>query len=166
MSAEPGDSFLLATFSSHDTARARVAPRKDRKFSWIDPALGSLAYHLGQGDLPSAASRAEWLVGAELLRRYERRLFEGLSAPRNVFTWKSSSGNELDYLIVDRAKKILFPVEVKYQNSISDWDFQVAEKAFGRGLIVSKTAEVVREKAQAVGMSSFLFESDGVLPAG
>jgi predicted AAA+ superfamily ATPase len=105
-------------------------------------------------------------VGAELLRRYERRLFEGLSAPRNVFTWKSSSGNELDYLIVDRAKKILFPVEVKYQNSISDWDFQVAEKAFGRGLIVSKTAEVVREKAQAVGMSSFLFESDGVLPAG
>jgi len=38
-----GDAFLLATISSYDTSRNRVAPKKDRKFLWIDPALGYLA---------------------------------------------------------------------------------------------------------------------------
>jgi len=150
-----GDAFLLATYSSYDTSRNRVAPKKDKKFGWIDPALGYVSQWLRQSDAPREPARAEWSAGAELLRRYEARLFEGLSAPRNVFTWKSSGGNEVDYLIVDKSKKILFPVEIKYQNSISDWDFMILERSFGKGLLVTPSYERKRSKSAAVAIENF-----------
>ena len=151
-----GDSFLLATIFSFDTSRNRVAPRKDRKFLWIDPSLGSLAEWLGQGEPASEAVRAEWAVGSELLRRYEVRLWEGLSAPRNLFTWKSSSGNEIDYLVINKAKKFFLPVEVKYQQSISDWDFQVMERAFKKGELVTPNFSKMRLLARALPLHEFL----------
>ncbi len=150
-----GDSFLLATLSSYDTARGRVAPKKERKFVWVDPALGFTGQWLRQSGPADEASRAEWAVGAELLRRHEVRLFEGLSAPRSVFTWKSSGGNELDYLIVDKSRKLLFPVEVKYQRTISDWDFQVLERAFGKGWIVTPGEDRQRPKSEAISLSRY-----------
>lgn len=151
-----GDAFLLATISSFDTSRGRVAPKKDRKFCWSDPAFGFLGTWLKQGESASEASRAEWAVGIELLRRYEGRLWEGMSAPRNIFTWKSSSGNELDYLIIDKSKKIQLPVEVKYQKTISDWDFQVMEKAFHSGVLVTPNLDRKRAMSQAVSLEHFL----------
>lgn len=150
-----GDAFLLVTISSYDTARGRVAPKKDRKFAWIDPALGYVGPWLRQAGAASEASRAEWAVGADLLRRHEARLWEGLSAPRSVFTWKSSGGNEIDYLVVDKSRKLYFPVEVKYQQSISDWDFQVLERAFGRGWIITPGIDRVRVKSEALSLENF-----------
>lgn len=150
-----GDAFLLATISSYDTARKRVAPKKDRKFIWVDPCFFYLPVHLGQGELIEEQERAEASIGIELIRRYELRLWEGLSSPRNVFTWKSSSGKEVDYLIVNRTEKLLLPVEVKYQNSISDWDFQVIERAFGKGILVTKNINKSREKSEAKSYSGF-----------
>ncbi|HLG20883.1 MAG TPA: ATP-binding protein [Bdellovibrionota bacterium] len=155
-----GDAFLLATISSFDTSRNRVAPKKDRKLFWVDPALGFLAAWLGQGDAASEAAKAEWAVGAELLRRYEKRIWEGLSAPRNVFTWKSSGGNEIDYLVLNRTEKIVLPVEVKYRQSISDWDFQVMERAFKKGLLVTKDFSKKRPLARALPLHEFLAMSD------
>ena len=151
-----GDAFLLATISSFDTARGRVAPKKDRKFLWIDPAFGFLAPWLRQGEAAPESARVEWLVGATLLREYEARLWEGLASPRNVFTWRSKAGNEVDFLIVDRSRKLLFPVEVKYQQSICDWDFQGMERAFGRGLLVTAAAEKARRLSAAVTLEDFL----------
>lgn len=133
-----GDSFLLGTISSYDTGRNRVAPRKDRKWIWCDGALAHLPLHVRQGEAPTEASLAEWAVGVELMRRYEARLFEGLSAPRNVFTWKSSGGNELDFLVIDRSKKMRIPVEVKWQGATSSWDFRVMQKAFKEGVLVTQ----------------------------
>ncbi|MBI4602021.1 MAG: ATP-binding protein [Planctomycetes bacterium] len=151
-----GDAFLLATISSYDTGRGRVAPKKNRKFLWIDPALGYLAPWLRQGE----AARAEWLVGAALLRQFEARLWEGLSSPRNVFTWKSKAGNEVDYLVVDRSRRLLFPVEVKHQRAIADWDFQVMERAFGKGLLVTPEVDRERPRSRAVTLERFLRETD------
>ena len=151
-----GDAFLLATLSTFDTARNRVAPKKDRKFVWIDSSLGYLASWLRTGPEPDEATLAEWAVGSALLRESEVRLWEGLSAPRNVFTWKSSSGNEIDFLIVDRSKGVRFPVEVKYQQTVSDWDFQVLERAFGKGCLVTREESRSRPKARAVMLDEFL----------
>lgn len=151
-----GDSFLVATISSYDTGRARVAPKKDRKFIWIDPALAFVAEAIGQGPSWDDVSRAEGLVMTSLLRQYERRLWEGLSAPRNVFTWKSSNGNEVDFLVVDRAKKVLEPYEVKFQESISDQEFQVMERAFGKATMISKSLSKKRPKGDAVPIWQFL----------
>ena len=150
-----GDAFLLATISSYDTARNRVAPKKDRKFAWIDPALAFLPVKLGQGELINEDSRAEATIGVELLRRFEIRLWEGLSAPRNVFTWKSSSGKEVDFLVVNRARKLMLPVEVKYQNSINEWDFQVIDRAFGKGILVTKNISRKRAKTVAQSFADF-----------
>lgn len=151
-----GDAFLLSTIYSYDSSKSRVALKKDKKWIWVDPALSRLAKFLGQGEAPTEASLSEHLVGVHLLRQFELRLFEGLSAPRNVFTWKSASGKEVDYLVVNRSKKIVFPVEVKYQNQISDWDFQVIEKAFNKGLLVSKDTNRVRDKSEAVSLEKYL----------
>ncbi len=150
-----GDAFLLATIYSYDTARGRVSPKKDKKFCWIDPALGFLAAKLNQGEVSEESSRAEWAVGTELMRRYETRSWEGLSAPRNVFTWKSSGGHEIDYLIINKSKKIQFPVEVKYKHSISDWDFQVMERVFGCGWIVTPNIQKTRPMTQAMSLDKF-----------
>ena len=155
-----GDAFLVASISSYDTARGRVAPKKDRKFIWIDPALSYLASSQGQGPQWDEASRAESVVFAALLKKYERRLWEGLSAPRNVFTWKSSSGKEIDALVVDRSENLLAPVEVKWQNSISDWDTQVIERAFGTGVIVSKDTSFRRAKSEVMPLTSYLNSMD------
>lgn len=158
-----GDAFLVATISSFDTARGRVAPKKDRKFLWIDPAFGFLAPWLRQGEAAPESTRAEWLVGATLLREYEARLWEGLSSPRNVFTWRSRSGNEIDYLVVDRSRRLLFPVEVKYQKSICDWDFQGMERAFGRGLLVTASTDRARRLSAAVTLERFLEDPTGLV---
>ncbi len=153
-----GDSFLLATFSSFDTGRGRVAPKKDRKFGWIDPALGYLAAWLRQGEIAQEPVRAEWVVGTKLLSCFEARLWEGLSSPRNVFTWKSSSGNEIDYLVIDKSRKFILPVEVKYQGSISDWDFQVMERAFHKGFLVTLDKNLERKKSAALSLDQFLLK--------
>lgn len=151
-----GDAFLLATICSYDTGKSRVALKKDRKFIWADPALTYLAHGLGQGLMPTMDSIAEQTVGLHLIRQFELRLFEGLSSPRQVFTWKSKNGNEIDFLIVNRAKKLTFPVEVKFQNEITSSDFQSIEKAFGQGIVVSKKTSVDREKSRAFTMDTFL----------
>jgi predicted AAA+ superfamily ATPase len=151
-----GDAFLVATISSYDTSRSRVAPKKDRKLLWVDPGLGDLPRWLHQAEALREPERAETSVGVELLRRYEARLFEGLSAPRNVFTWRSASGNEVDFLVIDRSRRLLLPVEVKYQEAISDWDFQVVERAFGKGTLVTKHTARERPKARALPLADFL----------
>jgi predicted AAA+ superfamily ATPase len=93
---------------------------------------------------------------SHLLQKNERRLWEGLSAPRNVFTWKSGNGNEIDFLVVDRAKKRMEPYEVKYQETVSDWDFQVSDRAFGKATIISKITSKVRPKGAALPLHIFL----------
>jgi predicted AAA+ superfamily ATPase len=154
-----GDAYLLGTIFSYDTSRSRVAIKKDRKFIWIDPAFTFLAQHLAQGESSSSASRAEQLVGVQLLRQKEIRLYEGLSAPRQIFTWKSKNGNEIDYLYVNKSEKTLFPVEVKYQNSISAGDLMQLDKAFHKGIVVTKNAvenQVVNQNVQVNSLEKFM----------
>ncbi len=133
-------------------------PDTQGKFLWVDPALADFAAWLGVGEPLSESDKAEMIVASELLRRHERRLWEGLSAPRNVFTWKSSGGNEVDFLAINPALKIRLPFEVKFQSSVSDWDFQVMERAFHSGTIISKNTTHGRPKSRAISIAEFLRE--------
>lgn len=145
-----GDAFLLATISSFDTGRGRVAPKKDRKWLWIDPAFNEYPVWAGVGKgVPEAAS-AETAIGIELIHRYEIRKWESISSPRNIFTWKSSSGNEIDFLVINPSKGIRDPYEVKYQSQIKDWDFQVLERSFGKGTLLTIDRKNAREKSNAI----------------
>ncbi len=151
-----GDAFLLSTIYSFDYGRRRVAPKKDKKFLWIDPSLSQLAPWTSQGSQLSTDTLCEIAVNKSLLITNERRLFEGLSAPRNVFTWKSSSGKEIDFLVVNLKEKTFLPVEVKYQNNVSDWDFQTMERAFGCGIIVTKNQNLTRQKSRGIPIELYL----------
>ena len=71
-----------------------------------------------------------------------------------MFTWKSSGGNEVDYLVVDRSRRLRVPVEVKWQREVSDWDFQVIERAFGAGTIVTPSITRARAKAEALDFAT------------
>lgn len=144
-----GDAFLLSTISSFDTGRGRAAPKKDRKWLWVDPAFAEYPAWTGVGKKLLEADRAEMAIGIELISRHELRQWEGLSSPRNIFTWKSSSGNEIDFLVVNTSKGLKEPFEVKYQNQIKDWDFQVLEKSFGKGTLLTWNQSRTREKSRA-----------------
>jgi len=142
-----GDGFLLCTYASLDLHTFRAAPRKARKFLWFDPAFRSLAHILGRGPIVDEAAIAESVVGAELIRRYEAYPHHGYSNLDGVFTWKSSTGHEVDFIAAtDRLKsnKNLLPVEVKYKNSISEWDWKVLEKSFGKGILVTKNKCIIQ----------------------
>jgi predicted AAA+ superfamily ATPase len=151
-----GDAFLLSTFFSYDTGKNRVALKKDKKLHWVDPSLAYLGYSTKQAEVPEASTIVESVVGTELLRRHEYRLFEGVSSPRNVFTWKSSAGNEIDFLVIDRSQKLIMPIEVKYQNQIQTSDFMSMEKAFHKGILVTKSYGQTRPLSKAVSLEDFL----------
>jgi len=151
-----GDAFLLAIVHHYDTARRRVALKRDRKLVWMDPALAHLAAWANVGERPSASVLAEQAVGAALIRQWEPALSEGVAFNRVVFTWKSASGKEVDYLVVPGFKQPPFPVEVKYQSSITSWDFQVMERAFGRGMLVTQSTHADRPKSLARPLADFL----------
>ncbi|MGK5082877.1 ATP-binding protein [Bdellovibrionota bacterium FG-1] len=151
-----GDSYLLMTFSSFDTGRGRVAPRKDRKFHWVDPSLAYLASWLRVGEPPLPEALAEYSVGSALIRELEPRLWEGLASPKQVYTWKSKAGKEIDFLWVDRSIKMRFPIEVNFQDSVSDWDFQSIEQGFGKGILVTRCFSKNRPNAKAISLKQFL----------
>jgi hypothetical protein len=62
-------------------------------------------------------------------------------------------------LVVDRSRRLLFPVEVKYQRTIVDWDFWSMERTFGKGLLVTPDVERARPKSAAVTLERFLRET-------
>lgn len=132
-----GYAYLLATYSSYDMARGRAAPKKDRKFLWIDPSFRYYASYCNRGPVLDDATVAEMLVGMHMCRLSEDRLFEGLCTLSRVFTWKSSNGHEVDFLSVHKNK--LLPVEVKHQASISEWDWLPMKKTFGGGTLVTQS---------------------------
>ncbi len=151
-----GDAYLLCSLSSFDTGRGRPAPRKDRKFLWIDPALAHLAAWLNVGERPREDALAEHSVCGHVIRLVEKQLWEGLSAPRQVFTWKSKAGKEIDLLWVDRTTKKRFPIEVKYQDTISGGDFLSLESSFGRGILITRKQWLEREKTRGIPIGDFL----------
>ena len=56
---------------------------------------------------------------------------------------------------MNRARKLMLPVEVKYQNSINEWDFQVIDRAFGKGILVTKNISRKRAKTVAQSFADF-----------
>lgn len=158
-----GDAFLLATYSSLDLRTFRAAPKKNRKFLWFDPAFRCLAHSLRRGPIIDDAAVVESIVGAELIRRYEMFAYHGYSVLDSVFTWKSSNNHEIDFVAAIRhaqGHRDLLPIEVKFQNSISEWDWQVLKKSFASGVLVTKDSDLETNdsKIKVVGLERFLLQ--------
>ncbi|MCB0317647.1 MAG: ATP-binding protein [Bdellovibrionales bacterium] len=154
-----GDAYLLSTYSCYDLSKKRAAPRKARKFLWSDPAFRYYSEYLELGDELDDDVIAESVLGLELLRRYENRLQFGLSSPSKVFTWKGGKGKEIDFLVIK--KKASFPYELKYQSSISEWDYKTMKKVFNFGtLITKKKGNMIfkTDEINLIDLESFLLD--------
>ena len=95
----------------------------------------------------------EGAVAAHLLRNFEHRLFEGFGSLENVFYWRSARGNEVDFVVLHGES--LLPVEVKYQSSISRFDYSTMKRSFGKGILVTKNTFFLDE--EVVGIPAPLF---------
>ncbi len=77
-----------------------------------------------------------------------------LFVPRdNIFYYRDRNEKEIDFLI-DFDEK-LYPIEVKYQTSISDSDFTLFNQ-FGKGILISRNSLEPKGKYSAVPLSIFL----------
>jgi predicted AAA+ superfamily ATPase len=149
------DSFLLAIFYFLDRNKRAANPNKRKKFYFIDPLVLNLARHevsLSTGQDFSLA--VEGAVAAHLLRNFEHRLFEGFGGIEKVFYWRSAKGKEVDFVVLHGES--LFPVEVKYQNSISRSDYTTMKRSFGKGILVTKNTFFLDEKVVGIPAPLFL----------
>ena len=83
------------------------------------------------------------MVAAHLLRNFEHRLFEGFGSIEKVFYWRSAKGKEVDFVVLHGES--LFPVEVKYRNSISRSDYTTMKRSFGKGILVTKNTFFIHQ---------------------
>ena len=156
-----GDAYLVSTYACYDIAKKRAAPRKARKFLWADPSFRFYSEYLNVGDEIDDSAITEAVLGMELLRRHEKRLHFGLSALSNVFTWKGDRGKEVDFLVVDKNK--VSPYELKYQSSISEWDYQTMKKVFNSGTLITKNKEKLSnldKEIELIDLENFLLNKD------
>jgi len=98
----------------------------------------------------------ESIVGAHLIRNFEKGIYQGFSNIEKVFYWKSSKGKEIDFVLHNSDNNTM-PVEVKYQNIINPIDFVTIKNSFKKGIIVSKNTFLVEKDVVILPSSSFLY---------
>ena len=104
----------------------------------------------------SKSSIIESLIGAHLIRNFEKGIYQGFSNIEKVFYWKSVKGKEIDF-ILSRSGKDIIPIEVKYQNVINPIDSVTIKNTFAEGILVSKNIFLIEKNIVVIPSSSFLY---------
>ena len=131
------DSFLMAVLYFLEKNKKLANPNKGKKFYFPDPLILNLAAReAGLPMLRGQAKAVEAAVGIHLIRKFEKRIFEGLGNIEKVFYWRSTKGKEIDFVALH--EDTFFPVEVKFQSSIMRSDYSTMKRTFGRGILVTK----------------------------
>ena len=131
------DSFLLAIMYFLEKNKKVANPNKGKKFYFSDPLILNLAAReAGVAMLRDHGKSVEALVAIHLIRKFEKRIFEGLGNVQSVFYWRSSKGKEVDFVVLHEER--FLPVEVKFQSIISRSDYSTMKRTFGRGILVTK----------------------------
>ena len=132
-----GDSFLMAIIYFLERNKKLANPNKGKKFYFSDPLILNLAAR--EAGLPALTSHGiaeESVVAIHIIRKFGKRIFEGLGNIDKVFYWRSSKGKEVDFVALYDNK--ILPIEVKYQSAISRSDYSTMKRSFGRGILVTK----------------------------
>ncbi len=148
------DSFLLTILYFLDRNKRSANPNKGKKFYFIDPLVLNLARHEVSSNLGHEFGLAvEGAVAAHLARSFEHHLFEGFGSLEKIFYWRSARGKEVDFVVIHDESS--FPVEVKYQNTISRSDYTTMKRSFGKGVLVTRNTFLLDE--EVVGIPAPLF---------
>lgn len=152
------DSFTVYYLEHFNINELTGNPAKEKKLYFFDPFY----YHIIARiiNLPyikiSKPSIIESLVGAHLIRNFEKGIYQGFSNIEKVFYWKSVKGKEIDF-ILSRSRKDILPIEVKYQNLINPMDFVTIKNTFVEGIVVSKNIFLSEKNIVVLHSSSFLY---------
>jgi len=152
------DSFTLYYVEHFNMNKQSGNPAKEKKLYFFDPFY----YHIISRiiNLPyikiNKPSIIESIVGAHLIRNFEKGIHQGFSNIEKVFYWKSSKGKEIDFVLHNSDNNTM-PVEVKYQNIINPIDFVAIKNSFKKGIIVSKNTFLVEKDVVILPSSSFLY---------
>jgi uncharacterized protein len=95
-------------------------------------------------------------VGAHLIRNFEPGSYQGFSNIEKTFYWKSTKGNEIDF-ILSNPKDNIIPIEFKYQNIINPVDYITIKKSFRKGVVVSKNTFSIEKDIVIIPASCFLY---------
>ncbi len=68
---------------------------------------------------------------------------------------RSAGGREVDFVI--RLAERILPVEVKYRSSISGYDREAVRRAFGSGLLLTRSETYLSGPVRAVPAALFLW---------
>lgn len=129
-------SFAVMVLHQRDPKRqGGPSLTKPRKLYFGDPAFARIPAHL-QG--PSAVDPAlvENVMAIALLRHAEREALERFAVPQELFVWRSADGREIDFLVAGDAQ---IPIESKYARRPTGKDYESMTKAFGRGVVATRT---------------------------
>lgn len=131
------EAFAVLVLYFWDRGHGSVSLRKNKKLYLVDPLLGSIPKALQPGAVTATTPAiVENVVGMALYRAGEREIVESFGFPQSLFYWRSSQGNEVDFVSGLRSQRI--PVEVKYQQTITGSDRLVIRNSFGKGLLLSR----------------------------
>ena len=125
------------------TVQKRVAIQRGpsltlpRKHYFGDPAFAAIPAAQGGPDA-EVPSLVENVLAVSLFRHVERNALESFAVPQRLFLWRSARGREIDF--VADAGSMDIPVECKYKADPSGKDYESMSKAFGRGVMASRTA--------------------------
>jgi len=148
------DSFLMAILYFLEKNKKSANPNKGKKFYFSDPLILNLAgREAGVPMLQDLGKAVEAVVSIHLIRKFEKRIFEGLGNIEKVFYWKSTKGKEVDFVVLHEDRFV--PVEVKFQNIITRSDYSIMKRTFGRGILVTK--DMFFRDNQIVGIPAPVF---------
>lgn len=118
-----------------DISRKKVFNKKDKKIYLIDPVVFKVLEDKFRILFPPESNMAENMTAVHLGRLFLKE-WADIGILNELFYWKSSKGNEVDFIIFLDDKP--FGIEVKYQNIVSKWDEMSIRKGIGRGMVITR----------------------------
>ncbi|MBM3705795.1 MAG: ATP-binding protein [Actinobacteria bacterium] len=152
------DSFILYYIEYFNMHKFAGNPAKEKKLYFFDPFYYQITSRII--NLPylkiSRSCIIESLIGAHLVRNFEKGIYQGFSNIEKIFYWESSKDKEIDF-ILNRPGNDILPLEVKYQNIINPIDYITIKNSFTGGIVVSKNTFSVEENIIILPASSLLY---------
>lgn len=142
--------------------RAPEAPRyrkvsaltKPRKHYFGDTGFAAIPAAL---DGPPAKDTAlvENLLAIALFRHVEHDALERFAVPQRLFLWRSRDGREIDFVADIDGRDL--PIESKYAAAPGGKDYESMSKAFGSGVMASRTTMIIDREILTVPAGVLLF---------
>ena len=151
------DAFSIYILEFFDKNKSTHNPNKNKKIYPFDPIFYTVMNYLGGFTKPydNLPRVIEGVCGALLLRNFEKNIYRGLSGLENTYYWKSSKGKEIDFIV--NVGNNPLAIEIKYQETLSPFDYITITKTFGEGLVLSKNTFAHDKKIIILPVWAFLY---------